>query len=515
MVVLAAGIVTKSGKALVSRQFLDMTRIRIEGLLAAFPKLVGQGKQHTYVETENVRYLYQPLESMYLVLVTNKASNILEDLETLRLCGKVVPEYVHGLEEEAVSEAAFNLIFAFDEIISLGYKENVTVGQVVQNTEMESHEEKLHKMIIASKIAETRETMQRKAGEIEKKKMEAGRGSARGRPGEGPPAYPSAPAASGAGGFGESRPALPRPGLGGSRGEAGLGASRPKKGMQLGKGGQAKDLLASLKAEGEAVEDAPSAHAPPSLAGPRVGATASDPVFVSVEETLSVVLSKDGGMQSLEVQGSMSLQVGEGADARLRLALTGDAAQQGFQFKTHPNIDKGLYASQNVLGLRDAARPFPIGAPLGVLKWRFQTDDEAAAPLSINCWPSVSGGESYVNIEYQSQVPFDLHGVQISIPVPAGGAPQVNQLDGDWRYDARKGHLVWSIELIDASNAAGALEFVVPAADPSAFFPVEVSFTANKTMCDIGIAEVTAVEGDAPVKFGTRSLLTTDEYVIE
>ena len=48
--------------ALVSRQFVDMTRIRIEGLLAAFPKLVGSGKQHTYVETENVRYVYQPLE---------------------------------------------------------------------------------------------------------------------------------------------------------------------------------------------------------------------------------------------------------------------------------------------------------------------------------------------------------------------------------------------------------------------------------------------------------------------
>ena len=48
--------------ALVSRQFVDMTRIRIEGLLAAFPKLVGAGKQHTYVETENVRYVYQPIE---------------------------------------------------------------------------------------------------------------------------------------------------------------------------------------------------------------------------------------------------------------------------------------------------------------------------------------------------------------------------------------------------------------------------------------------------------------------
>lgn len=41
---------------------MEMSRIRIEGLLAAFPKLVGTGKQHTFVETENVRYIYQPLE---------------------------------------------------------------------------------------------------------------------------------------------------------------------------------------------------------------------------------------------------------------------------------------------------------------------------------------------------------------------------------------------------------------------------------------------------------------------
>jgi len=44
-----------------------MTRVRIEGLLAAFPKLVGAGKQHTFVETEAVRYLYQPLEVRGLV----------------------------------------------------------------------------------------------------------------------------------------------------------------------------------------------------------------------------------------------------------------------------------------------------------------------------------------------------------------------------------------------------------------------------------------------------------------
>lgn len=93
MVVLAASIITKTGKPLMSRQYVSMTRIRIEGLLAAFPKLVGSGKQHTYVETENVRYVYQPLEGLFLLLVTNKQSNILEDLDTLRLLSKLVPEY--------------------------------------------------------------------------------------------------------------------------------------------------------------------------------------------------------------------------------------------------------------------------------------------------------------------------------------------------------------------------------------------------------------------------------------
>ncbi len=89
--------------------------------------------------------------------MSNKASNILEDLETLRLLSKVLPEYVlPPMDEESISQVAFELLFAFDEVISLGYKENVTVGQVKQNTEMESHEEKLHKMIIASKVSDTK-----------------------------------------------------------------------------------------------------------------------------------------------------------------------------------------------------------------------------------------------------------------------------------------------------------------------------------------------------------------------
>ncbi|CAE7247934.1 Arcn1 [Symbiodinium necroappetens] len=107
MVVLSAAIVKKD-KTLVARQFVEMTRLRIEGLLGAFTKLVDSGKDHTFVralvETEratelrtnpvarSVRYVYQPMEALNLVVITNKASNILEDLETLRLLAKVVQD---------------------------------------------------------------------------------------------------------------------------------------------------------------------------------------------------------------------------------------------------------------------------------------------------------------------------------------------------------------------------------------------------------------------------------------
>ena len=76
-----------------------------------------------------------------------------------------------SLDEEGICRTVVELIFAFDEVISLGHKENVTVAQVKQYYEMESQEEKLHKLVMQSKINETKDVMKRKASEIDKSKV--------------------------------------------------------------------------------------------------------------------------------------------------------------------------------------------------------------------------------------------------------------------------------------------------------------------------------------------------------
>jgi len=175
MVILSVSILSSSGsKVLVSRQFVEMTRMRVEGLLAAFPKLINHSKQHTFIETESVRYVYQPLENkIYLLLITTKSSNIVEDLDTLRLLAKVVPDVVGGLQESLINENSFKVIFAFDEVITNGgYKEDVTVGDVQTNLRMDSVEEKMQLLIEEKKKHSARKAMEEKASEIKKRQME-------------------------------------------------------------------------------------------------------------------------------------------------------------------------------------------------------------------------------------------------------------------------------------------------------------------------------------------------------
>ena len=94
-----------------------------------------------------MRYVYQPLDELYMVLITNRQSNILQDIDSLHLFAQVVTSICKTLDEQEILRNAFELLSAFDELVSMGYRENLTLNQIKTFLEMESHEERIQEII--------------------------------------------------------------------------------------------------------------------------------------------------------------------------------------------------------------------------------------------------------------------------------------------------------------------------------------------------------------------------------
>lgn len=69
-------------------------------------------------------------------------------MDTLQFLVKVLHENMGNVtDENIIRENIFNVIVAFDEIITLGYRENVNSASLQTYLEMESHEEMVQEII--------------------------------------------------------------------------------------------------------------------------------------------------------------------------------------------------------------------------------------------------------------------------------------------------------------------------------------------------------------------------------
>lgn len=512
MVLIAAAVCTKAGKTLVSRQFVEMTKARIEGLLSAFPKLMSTGKQHTFVETESVRYVYQPLEKLYMLLITTKASNILEDLETLRLFSRVIPEYCRSMDEAEIADNAFNLIFAFDEIVALGYRESVNLAQIRTFVEMDSHEEKVYQAVRQTQEREAKNKMREKAKELQRQRMEASKKGIKS------PGY-------GGGGFGSGAGFTPSPIVGDTANlspeiskpsfTAIQKPTVPAKAMKLGsKSRDVESFVDQLKSEGEKVVSPVINKSVTNTKVPHASTEPTEDVHLRQEERLLLRVGRDGGLQSFELHGLITLRIVDEKFGRIRVQLENNDSH-GIQLQTHPNLDKELFKNKCQIGLKNPTKPFPLHTDVGVLKWRFQSQEESNIPLSINCWPSENGqGGCDVNIEYELESEDrELNDVCITIPLPIGCTPVVNECDGEYTHDPQKNVLLWTLPIVDSSNKSGFLEFSATAT-PGDFFPLSINFVSKRPYADIKITEVLLVDDDSPVKFSTETVFFTEKYEI-
>ncbi|KAF5366311.1 hypothetical protein D9758_005714 [Tetrapyrgos nigripes] len=533
MVVLAASICTKGGKAVISRQFRDMTRTRIESLLASFPKLIPTNTQHTTVETAEVRYVYQPLEDLYILLITNKASNILLDIDTLHLFSRVVSDMCKTPDEREILHKAFEILGAFDEIVSLGYREQVNFMQVRSVLEMESHEEKIQEIIARNKEAEAKEELKRRAKQLEMQRREQQRratGSAGGSSylGGGVSGYAPVPRFEAP----ESTPSRittssPAP-------SATRAPAFKSSGMKLGsKKTKQAELLDALGGDLAAASPDLSAPPTPALHPEPVSAPAAandgrgslpevdaQSVHIVIKESISLSLLRDGGVQAMELKGDMNLQISDSDMAHLRLTLIPPSTDFGgnqLQFKQHPNVAKFAPGQERVIALKDPSRAFPVNQSLAVVKWRYAGTDESNVPLSINCWPSTSNdGTCEVSIEYELENEnVTLYDVVISIPLPDGSYPTVSSHSGDWSLNPSSHSLAWSIPTISASDdtRSGSIVFTVGGDDAGAFFPVEVTFVGKGSLAGIGIKNVKKTSGE-DVEWSVDDIVQVDQYLV-
>ncbi|KAI8802419.1 hypothetical protein BJ742DRAFT_541575 [Cladochytrium replicatum] len=534
MVVLAASICTKTGKAIVSRQFFEMPRSRIEGLLASFPKLIGSSDQHTFVETESVRYVYQPLEELFMVLVTNKQSNILQDIDTLHLFARVVSEQCRTMDEKEVAKNAFNLLSVFDELVAVGgYRESVTLAQIRTITEMESHEERVQAEIAKQKERDAKEELNRKAKMLDQQKREmqkkggygggmssfsgisssisafggggASGGSGGGYGGRQTPSYESSSS------YDDYR-SSPTPA------KSSAASGPPSKGMQLGaKKSTANALFESLKNEEglhDVVEPPRASPHMVSAVAPITSPTTGEAVQLDIEERIIMNANRDGGLSKLEVKGTLSLKVSDPSKGVIRIVLKNNH-ESNVQFQTHPNVDKALFSEENTIGNKDKSRPFPPQS-IVILRWRYSSKDDSAIPLAINCWPSPTGsGSCDVNIEYELQnASLELRDVVISIPYPGGVPPSIGDAEGSYRVDKQKRSIEWEIPFIDASNRSGVLEFSVPSEDVSGFYPISAKFHSVKTLTKVEVDRVVSVADGSSVAFAKNGGFEVEEYLV-
>lgn len=479
MVVLAASICTRGGQPLISRQFRDMSRDRAAGLLAAFPGLLSNVSktQHTIVEDENVRYVYQPLEEFYVVLIVNKLSNILQDMETLNTFVGVISGILRVVDEREIYDNCFELISGFDEIVSLGYKENLTSAQVGEFLLMDSHEERIQEIIDRNKEMEANEASKRKAVELKMKELSRKQMAEFGV--QMPDQY--------------SQQQYQQPqqqqqvaqndsyyqhSQGYAASNVSAAASSRKGGLQLGKKGPMMNASTSLEQPLLVSKPPQQQVEQPQRVFSEKPRIENNGILLTINEKYSCQITREGEISQGEVKGDLQVRINDTEKSHIKIAVT--KGSNNVTYKTHPNVDKKLFNDQSVIALKDQTKPFPSNDQnLGVLRWKASCDEGSSLPIILTTWVNDNNDGSFgVTFEYESNSEV-LDEAKIVIPIINARLESSDHDNGQLEF-TDDGIILTIRDLKE--HPSGSVEVMcLDLEDEEALFPMEVQFDVTET----------------------------------
>lgn len=413
-------------------------------------------------------------------------SNILQDIDSLHLYAQVVSSICKTLDEREILKHAFELLSAFDELVTLGYRENLTLSQIKTFMEMESHEERIQEIISRNKELEATEERKRKAKQLEMQRKEVAR-NARGMGSIRTPTYQT---------YTPPVQTTTIPDTYDSY-NAEKKMSKPMairgKGMQLGKKTKTGNAYDQIRGELGTDAEASAPLVAPAAPSPKVaplpparGSISSDrePVHIIIAESISANLSREGSLESFDVKGDLQLRITDPSLTQVKLALA-IGNKRGAQLNTHPKVDKNLFRNNNVI--QTIKGGFPPDQSIGVMRWKLspKVTDIEDPPITFTVWVNDMGGNTWnITIEYEWTSGDALKDVALTIPYQTS-EPAVSSFDAV--YEVSGDSIDWNIGTVDEENASGSFEFEAQASDDSEFFPMPVSFTKTRPYVDIDV----------------------------
>lgn len=228
-----------------------------------------------------------------------------------------------------------------------------------------------------------------------------------------------------------------------------------------------------------AAEAAPSAHEPMVLD--------RDAIHVTIAETISAKMSREGALNSLEVKGDLQLRISDPSMTKVKLDLVANASH-GAQFRTHPNVDRPLFTNSKAIQMSNVAKGFPVNNSVGVLRWRAtpKADDSSAVPITFTVWVNKGSDDTYtITVEYELTGSDPLTDVTVTIPYSTS-EPAVSSFDAT--YEVAGDSLEWNIGSVDEDSSTGSFEFEAQAEDENEFFPMQVKFSKTTPFIDVDVS---------------------------
>jgi len=172
MAALSVVVCNKNARIIFARQFFNISRMDLEEYIVQFSRGVDSCKEITHFESDKVRYIFIPIESLYLMLITTKNSNIIEDTEILKLIYRLIQDLCGQINSDSIIKNAFEIMLGIDDIVTLGYRNSVTLGQIKQYLQMESIEEQEFKRKKREQEEKVQRELAEKGREFDKQRRE-------------------------------------------------------------------------------------------------------------------------------------------------------------------------------------------------------------------------------------------------------------------------------------------------------------------------------------------------------